>query len=61
VARITLPDSTLKGSVYMANVTYDEIFGTGLTLLPLYIAILDEHLFNSLDEVNFEVEEAWGV
>ena len=45
----------------MTNVTYDEIFGTALTLPPLYRAMLAEHLLNSLDEVNSEVEEAWGV
>jgi putative addiction module component (TIGR02574 family) len=61
IAKITLSNLTLKGSVYMTNVTYDEIFGTALTLPPLYRAMLVEHLLNSLDEVNSEVQEAWGV
>jgi putative addiction module component (TIGR02574 family) len=60
IAKITLSNLTLKGSVYMTNVTYDEIFETALTLPPLYRAMLVEHLLNSLDEVNSEVQEAWG-
>ena len=44
----------------MTNLTYDKIFGTALTLPPLYRAMLAEHLLNSLDEVNPEIEAAWG-
>ena len=44
----------------MTNLTYDEIFGIALTLSPLYRAMLAEHLLNSLDEVNPEIEAAWG-
>lgn len=44
----------------MANITYDEIFGTVLTLPPLYRAMLAEHLLNSLDAVDPQVELAWG-
>jgi putative addiction module component (TIGR02574 family) len=44
----------------MPNVTYDEIFGAVLTLPPLYRAMLAEHLLNSLDEINPQVESAWG-
>jgi putative addiction module component (TIGR02574 family) len=43
----------------MANVTYDEIFGAVLTLPPLYRAMLAEHLLQSLDEINPEVETVW--
>lgn len=43
----------------MTNATYDEIFGAVLTLLPLYRAMLAEHLLNSLDEINPEIETAW--
>jgi putative addiction module component (TIGR02574 family) len=44
----------------MTNATYDEIFGTVLTLPPLYRAMLAEHLLNSLDEINPEIETAWN-
>ena len=44
----------------MANITYDEIFGAVLTLPPLYRAMLAEHLLNSLDAVDPQVELAWG-
>jgi len=44
----------------MSNATYDEIFGAVLTLPPLYRAMLAEHLLNSLDEINPQVESAWG-
>jgi putative addiction module component (TIGR02574 family) len=44
----------------MTNVTYDEIFGTVLTLPPLYRAMLAEHLLNSLDDINPEIELAWS-
>jgi putative addiction module component (TIGR02574 family) len=44
----------------MANATYDEIFGAVLTLPPLYRAMLAEHLLNSLDEINPEIETAWN-
>ena len=43
----------------MTNATYDEIFGAVLTLPPLYRAMLAEHLLNSLDEINPEIETAW--
>ena len=43
----------------MANVTYYEIFGAVLTLPPLYRAMLAEHLLQSLDEINPEVETVW--
>jgi putative addiction module component (TIGR02574 family) len=43
----------------MSNVTYDEIFGVVLTLPPLYRAMLAEHLLNSLDEIDPEIELAW--
>jgi len=45
----------------MANITYDEIFGAVLTLPPLYRAMLAEHLLNSLDAVDPQVELAWGI
>ncbi|MBD2319877.1 addiction module protein [Phormidium tenue] len=44
----------------MTNATYDEIFGAVLTLPPLYRAMLAEHLLNSLDEINPEIETAWN-
>lgn len=44
----------------MTNATYDEIFGAVLTLPPLHRAMLAEHLLNSLDEVNHEIELAWN-
>ena len=44
----------------MANITYDEIFGAVLTLPPLYRAMLAEHLLNSLDAVDPQIELAWG-
>ena len=44
----------------MTNTTYDEIFGAVLTLPPLYRAMLAEHLLNSLDEINPEIETAWN-
>lgn len=44
----------------MANITYDEIFGAVLTLPPLYRAMLVEHLLNSLDTVDPQIELAWG-
>lgn len=44
----------------MANITYDELFGAVLTLPPLYRAMLAEHLLNSLDAVDPQVELAWG-
>lgn len=44
----------------MANITYDDIFGAVLTLPPLYRAMLAEHLLNSLDAVDPQVELAWG-
>ena len=44
----------------MTNATYDEIFGVVLTLPPLYRAMLAEHLLNSLDEINPEIETAWN-
>ena len=44
----------------MTNATYDEIFGAVLTLPPLYLAMLAEHLLNSLDEINPEIETAWN-
>lgn len=43
----------------MANVTYDEIFATVLTLPPLYRAMLAEHLLKSLDEIHPQVNTAW--
>jgi putative addiction module component (TIGR02574 family) len=43
----------------MANITYDEIFGAVLTLPPLYRAMLAEHLLNSLDAVDPQIELAW--
>lgn len=43
----------------MANITYDEIFGAVLTLPPLYRAMLAEHLLNSLDAVDPQVELSW--
>ena len=44
----------------MTSTTYDEIFGAVLTLPPLYRAMLAEHLLNSLDEINPEIETAWN-
>jgi len=44
----------------MANITYDELFGAVLTLPPLYRAMLAEHLLNSLDSVDPQIELAWG-
>ena len=44
----------------MSNATYDEIFGAVLTLPPLYRAMLAEHLLNSLDEINPQVDSAWS-
>ena len=44
----------------MTYATYDEIFGAVLTLPPLYRAMLAEHLLNSLDEINPEIETAWN-
>ena len=35
------------------------LMGKALTLPPLYKAMLAEHLLNSLDEVNPEIELAW--
>jgi putative addiction module component (TIGR02574 family) len=43
----------------MSNITYDEIFGVVLTLPPLYKAMLADHLLNSLDQVDPEIELAW--
>jgi len=43
----------------MANITYDEIFGAVLTLPPLYREMLAEHLLNSLDAVDPQIELAW--
>ncbi len=44
----------------MTNATFDQIFGEALTLPPLYRAMLAEHLLNSLDEVDPEIEAAWA-
>ncbi len=45
----------------MATITYDEIFGAVLTLPPLYRAMLAEHLLNSLDAVDPQVELSWCI
>jgi putative addiction module component (TIGR02574 family) len=45
----------------MSNITYDEIFGAVLTLPPLYRAMLAEHLLNSLDSIEPQIELAWGI
>ncbi|NUN64480.1 addiction module protein [Pseudanabaena biceps] len=44
----------------MSNITYDELFVAMLTLPPLYRAMLAEHLLNSLDAVDPQIELAWG-
>ena len=43
----------------MPEITYDEILGMVSTLPPLYKAMLAEHLLNSLDDINPEIELAW--
>jgi putative addiction module component (TIGR02574 family) len=45
----------------MTNVTFDRVCGDALTLPPLYRAMLAEHLLNSLDQVDPEIEAAWTV
>jgi putative addiction module component (TIGR02574 family) len=45
----------------MTNVTFDQVCGDALTLSPLYRAMLAEHLLNSLDQVDPEIEAAWTV
>lgn len=44
----------------ITDATYDEIFGSVLNLPPLYRAMLAEHLLNSLDEINPEIETVWN-
>ncbi|NEQ97779.1 MAG: addiction module protein [Cyanothece sp. SIO2G6] len=44
----------------MPDMTYDEMCGVVLTLSPLYRAMLADHLLNSIDDIDPDVEAAWN-
>lgn len=44
----------------MSDVTYDEMCGMVLALPPLYRAMLADHLLNSIDDIDPDIEAAWN-